>query len=171
MDIKKIKKELEKVYDDDQNIRVNWDIVLKRYGKDSIEFRNYLLEVDNIQKRNLLVVENIISKYGWLSSKIIGSKANTALFLVIQHADNNIMEKYNVIIQEAFKKGNIDNNSYAMFQDRLLLNKGKKQIYGTQFIFDESKKRYVLDSSISIEEINKQRNNIGLNSIEERESN
>lgn len=168
MNIKKIKEELEKVYDNDQNIRLKWDELLNRYGKDSIEFKNYLLEVDDMQKRNLLVVEDIISKYGWLSSKIIGYKANTALFLIIQHADNNIMEKYNSIIQEAFKKGSIDNNSYAMFQDRLLLNKGKRQIYGTQYIYDESKKRYVLDSSISIEEINKQRNSIGLNSIEEK---
>lgn len=45
-------------------------------------------------KKNLQIIESIISKHGWLGQKDIGMKANATMFMVIQHADLKTQEKY-----------------------------------------------------------------------------
>lgn len=157
-EISEIRNKLEKIYDEDQNIRMKWEDGEKKFGPNYLEVKNIIQEAKDIQEKNLDIVEKILSKYGWLGSNIIGAKANLALFLVIQHYDDYlVMKKYSNIIEEAFKKGNIDNKNYAMFNDRLLLSEGKEQLYGTQFIYDEEKKKYVLESASNIEEIKKKK--------------
>ena len=164
--LKPIQKKLEEVYDKDQDIRSKWDSYIDKYGNNSKEFKEYLLLIDKIQENNLKIVEEIISKYGWLPSKIIGNKASSALFLVIQHsADLKTMEKYASYIESAFTNSNLDNQYYAMFKDRLLLYQNKKQIYGTQYIYDNKTSNYILENPLSIKEMNRNRQSIGLEPI------
>ena len=162
-----IKNSLEKVYDDDQAIREEYDKVLKVHGNQSQELRNCLKRMEEIQHKNLIIVEDIISQLGWLGPNKIGNKASQALFLVIQHSDINTMEKYHKLMKEACNKGNLNRKDFALFQDRLLLSQGKKQIYGTQFIFLEKENKYVLEGTVNTSDANKKRKELGLPSIEE----
>ena len=73
----------------------------------------------------------------------------------------DIIKYYNEV-EKAFKEGIISKVDYAMFYDRFLLVQGKKQIYGTQFIYDENIKKYVLDKVEDFPNLDKRRKEIGL---------
>ena len=57
-----------------------------------------------------------------------------AVFLVIQHASKELREKYFPLIKASAEKGELTLRVVAMMEDRMLMEKGKKQKYGTQLI-------------------------------------
>ena len=58
----------------------------------------------------------------------------TAVFLVIQHGSKALREKYFPLVKASAEKGEITLRAVAMMEDRMLMENGKKQKYGTQLI-------------------------------------
>ncbi|CAN5628348.1 hypothetical protein BH23BAC1_BH23BAC1_31010 [soil metagenome] len=56
-------------------------------------------------------------------------------FLIIQHSDNDKdWQKLQLKnIEQAVKNGDMDGQNYAYLYDRIKINNGEKQRYGTQF--------------------------------------
>lgn len=109
----------------------------------------------------LVQVENIIANYGWLGKSQIGELANSALFLIIQHAnDNRIREKYYPLLEESVNKGESSRTDLATMKDRILINNGHKQLYGTQTKSDG--KLLPLEDP---KRVNKRRRQVGLKRI------
>ena len=75
-----------------------------------------------------------ISKYGWPSSKLVGIKGEFAAWLIAQHADFdvNFQEKCLNLLKRLPKTSN-RRKIIAYLTDRTLVDRKKKQIYGTQF--------------------------------------
>lgn len=88
-------------------------------------------------KRNLQIVESIISKHGWLGQKDIGMKANTTMFMVIQHADLKTQEKYLPLLKQAVADKKLLAANYAMLVDRIEMKNKRPQIYGTQIVTEK----------------------------------
>ena len=84
-----IKEELEKIYDNDQKLRKEWDNLSKKYNRESDEIKIHLNKITKNQNNNLIRIEEIISKYGWPTKKEVGTKAIYAIWLVIQHSNKN----------------------------------------------------------------------------------
>lgn len=101
-----------------------------RASGDSAQFIQY------IDSCNLVQVEAIIAKYGWLGKSVIGGKGNNTLFLVIQHADQATQEKYLPLLIQSVAAGESRECDLALLQDRVLMRQGKKQIYGSQVIIN-----------------------------------
>src|SRR4030095_12048662 len=57
--------------------------------------------------------------------------------LVVQHADSATQVKYLPIIQQSVEQGESSASDFAMLYDRVLMRQGKKQIYGSQVVFDQ----------------------------------
>lgn len=100
--------------------------------KDSFERMKMEGVITRTDATNKLVVVGMLDKYGWLPSSKIGELASQALFLVIQHSDTKTMEKYFPLLKAAAEKNEARKTDAAMMEDRLLMNEGKKQKYGTQ---------------------------------------
>ena len=166
-DIENIKTKLEQVYDNDQNLRIELDDIILKKGNNSKEVKELFKKINKKDKENLLIVTSVLDTYGWLSESVIGKKANRALFLVIQHSNMNIREKYHHMIDKALTTGSIDSSDFALFQDRFLLDHGKKQIYGTQFRYTNEDNRYELEPLYNPNEVNIRRKQLGLEPIEE----
>ena len=145
-----IKAELKEIYERDQKTRK---------GIDSVEFINY------IDSCNLAQIKSLISKYGWMGKSFIGNY-NQVLFLVIQHADLSTQEQYFPLLQESVNKGESSQSDAAMLQDRILMRKGKKQVYGTQVVFNKTGGQdfYPIDDEVNV---NSRRAKVGLQPIEE----
>ena len=77
-------------------------------------------------------IEQIIEEYGYPGKSIVGDQQSGTAFLVIQHADLAIQEKYLPIITEAADKGEVRWSSVALLVDRVRMRQGHKQIYGSQ---------------------------------------
>ena len=98
--------------------------------KELKEIRQMMKRIDS---KNALRVQQIIDLYGWLGSDELGEDANETLFLCIQHADDLIIQtKYLPILKKAMEEGNADGWQYAFLTDRIKMNRGEKQVYGTQ---------------------------------------
>jgi hypothetical protein len=81
---------------------------------------------------NLIKVNDIIFRYGWPGEDIIGWAGNSTLWTVIQHSTLENQEKYLPIMREAVKNGKARPAQLALLEDRILVSKGKEQIYGSQ---------------------------------------
>lgn len=129
----KLKKELDQIYFDDQDIRYKYLDARDKLGASSKVLDSMMNIMQIIDSINLIKVSVILEKYGWLNNTQVGEKANSALFGVIQHADLKTQEKYLPILEKAFMEGTLPAFYYAEFIDRVKLRETKRQIYGTQY--------------------------------------
>ncbi len=104
--------------------------------KDSLQIRYFYQLMNQEDSFNLLAVEAIIEKHGWLGNYQVGEDGNRILMQVIQHNDLATQEKYLPLIRASVERGETDAPSFAFLEDRIRLYQGRYQIYGTQVIKD-----------------------------------
>ena len=132
-EVSSLVEELKQMRNEDQGIRLLLIDASKRYGdrdKRTVEIHRMMKRIDS---KNALRVQQIVDIYGWLGSDELGEDANETLFLCIQHTDDLIIQtKYLPILKKAMEDGNADGWQYAFLTDRIKMNRGEKQVYGTQ---------------------------------------
>lgn len=153
---------LETVYKTDQEIRRKISTINNKYGAKSEEFKNVLQKMREVDKENLHTVQNILDNHGWLGPEEIGSQGNMTLFLVIQHSDVSVQEKYYPIMKEAVDKGNAEASQLALLEDRIAVSNGKKQIYGSQVNTDRKTGDKIFFEIKDPEKVDKRRKEVGL---------
>jgi len=85
----------------------------------------------------------------------------TGIWFVIQHSDSGIMSFYYNKFKEFEKEGHLESRVMALMEDRMLMNHGYPQIYGSQVIH---KSVYKMIDPINV---NRRREAVGLETIEE----
>jgi hypothetical protein len=116
---------------------------------------------------NQLKVAKIIDQYGWLGADVVGDQGNSTLFLVIQHADTKMQEKYIPLMRDAVKKGNAFAGDLALMEDRLALRHGKRQIYGSQIGPDSETNTYFIFPIEDPDHVDERRKAVGLGTLSE----
>ena len=140
-DIDSIRTILIKAFRADQYYRYLLDSLEKIHGWDSPEIQKTYAVMYKVDSINLKVVDEIIRNYGWPGKSLVGEQASNGAFLVLQHSGNaNTMEKYQPLLKEATESGELDKSLYAIYIDRIMMYKNEKQIYGSQIIFNKTKK-------------------------------
>ena len=159
--------ELDTIYQEDQNyrIRINELIMKSRSESENIELITLIELMNEKDSINLVKIEKILNKYGWLGADVIGEQGNETLFLVIQHSDLETQLKYLPMMREAVKKGNAKGTNFALLVDRIEMGKGNRQIYGSQIKIDGDE--FYVYPIIEPEKVNERRAEIGLGGIEE----
>lgn len=133
------------IFDDDQTIRREYISAQKEFGRQSKQVESLGKIMTLKDSINLVKVTEILDKYGWVGSDKVGGQANQTLFLVIQHSDLKTQQKYLPMMREAVKNKKASSSSLALLEDRVALDEGKRQIYGSQIGYDnETNKSYVL---------------------------
>lgn len=158
---------LDSIYNDDQPLRIEINEIEKKYGRESIEMKNHWKMIKEKDSINLIKVTSILDTYGWLGPDVIGNQGNTTLFLVIQHADLRIQEKYLPMMKDAVKSGKANASNLALLEDRIENRNGRKQIYGSQIGYNPSTKIYYVLPLIDPDNVDKRRNEVGLKSLSE----
>ena len=113
----------------DQEVRADW----AKMATGSVmqeEAIEYALKMEETGRTNLASVSQILDTYGWPSG--LSDEANKAIFLVIDHSDLKTMNKYIGLFRDAVEKGYLSMNDLVTMEDRMLMNAGKPQKYGTQ---------------------------------------
>ncbi len=123
---------LDTVYQTDQQYRKQVDEVKKKYGHDSKEMGELWKTINYYDSVNLIKVTAIIDKYGWVGPDVVGNRGSSAIFLVIQHSDIDVQDKYLPMMREAVRNNKAQPSSLALLEDRVALRHGKKQVYGSQ---------------------------------------
>ena len=92
------------------------------------------------QKQNKKRLIELLDKYGWPTSTAVTEYAAAGAALVINHTNYELRSKYFPMLEEAFQKGEAQSLRYAKMKDRLLVEEGKEQLFGTQIKFDDLKR-------------------------------
>lgn len=133
------------VYESDQRIRKENDLI--KYGKED--------------HRNQELVISIIEKCGMPTLAEVNQKQMNAIWLGLQHTKKKYRKKYFPQVEKAVKNGDLSKQQYALMKDRILMEEGKPQLYGSQI---KNGKLYKLESP---ENVNERRKEMGLEPIEE----
>lgn len=116
---------------------------------------------------HLVRVRTIIDSAGWLGPEEVGTKASQALWLVLQHADAQpaVQAEYLPVMREAVAAGKAHASDLAMLEDRVAVNHGRPQLYGSQVF---TKDGHMTFRPIADEEhVNERRAAVGLEPLED----
>jgi len=163
----KLRDELAYIFANDQRYRGKMHEIRKKYGHNSEEAKASVEKQQILDAANLIRIEEIIAEYGYPGVSIVGEKQSKTAFLVIQHADLEVQEKYLAMLTEAADKGELDWGNLAMLIDRIRMRKGEKQLYGSQIKIDSKTGAYSLYPIENPAEVNVRRKKLGLSPIEE----
>lgn len=71
-------------------------------------------------------------RYGWPRASITGRESTQQAYLLVQHAPPTVQASYQEVLQAAHARGELRSPDYATYLDRVLVNQGRAQRYGTQ---------------------------------------
>ena len=109
----------------DQEVRHRW---LKDQQNETI--RAEMKKVDEAHEARL---REIIREYGWPGQSLVGKKAAGAAWTVAQHGSSDFLHQTLPMMKDAVAKGELSGGLYATSVDRVRINDGQKQLYGSQF--------------------------------------
>lgn len=93
---------------------------------------------DSVYGSHKVIVEKMFREHGFLGFDKIGEEGSGNFWLIVQHCDDypdfqrKVLEKMDLEV----KKKNADPNNYAYLFDRVQVNAGLKQKFGTQLDYD-----------------------------------
>jgi len=90
---------------------------------------NSTIDHDNTKR-----VMEIITKIGWPTISKVGKKASHNAWLLVQHADHDVPFQVHCLqLLKEVPPYDIDPENLAYLEDRVRINQGRPQLYGTQF--------------------------------------
>ena len=124
-----------------------------------------MMELDSINQRRL---KKFFSKYGFPDEKMVGDLGLRSVWMVLQHSDNDVafQKQYLPKIKELYEKGLLEGQAYTLLQDRILVNEGRPQIYGTQVIPEEIQPHINYQPMEKPKEVNLRRMKLGMMPME-----
>jgi hypothetical protein len=157
--------QLDSLYRRDQDNRLAMDTVESKYGQNSREWNALMEKMHTDDSVNVVAVTQILDKYGWLGTDVVGQRGSTTLWLVIQHASLQTQEKYLPLLRQAVKDKKAQASELAMLEDRIEMFNNRPQIYGSQLRMENGK--YVLWKIKDEANVNKRRAEVGLPPLED----
>lgn len=94
---------------------------------------------NKIDIKNTHEFKKILNKYGWPKKSIFGEDVSNGAWLIAQHADHDIDFQKNClrVLKRLEKNNEVNRDVIPFLVDRVRVNQGMKQMYGTQFYMNE----------------------------------
>ena len=152
------------MYVDDQAVRGNLlSDIISKYNIDTTQITNE--NRFNVDANNRNRLKEIFGEFGFPNRKLIGKEAMYGIFLMIQHSggDKDWQKSQLKNIKISVKNGDMDGQSYGYLYDRIKINSGEKQLYGTQFSnVDPINKTVELADTEDLKNLDSRRREIGM---------
>lgn len=155
--LKNINQEIYKYHD-------SVNLAEKTYGKNSFQHQR-AVSLNALHTSKLLEdLDNIILKFGYPGKTLTGSEYAIA-FSIISSASIKYKEKHYDLIIEAANLGELDWSDVAFFVDKVKVAKKEKQVYGTQYKYDENLKKIFYYPVEDSDKMNERRKKVGLKEL------
>ncbi len=141
------------------------------YGFESQEFQKQQEICDKNHRINEKKVIEILEKQGWPDEIDVGEQGSLTICNVIQHSSNEIRRKYLPLMRDAVNKKKLQPRLLARAEDRLATDSGNLQVYGGQIKYYPENKSFNVWPIVDPENVDKRRDEIGLEPIAEFLSN
>jgi len=111
----------------------------ERLAADGSLFDGYHPEMEAVHKANARELDAIIAAVGWPGAALAGEEGAEAAWLIAQHAIGlpRFQRKCFDLLKAASAAGEAPAWQMAMMLDRIRVNEGRVQVYGTSFDWDE----------------------------------
>lgn len=93
-------------------------------------------EVRALTKKHVARLDEIVAAHGWPGKTLLGDGQESAAWTIAQHGGHEFLERMLPLMYDAVIKRELDESLYATSLDRVLIRRGMKQMYGTQFDVD-----------------------------------
>lgn len=125
-------------------------------------------QVQETDSKHYPILQQFYKKYGFVGFDEAGEDGSHNFWLLVQHQDRHV--DFQLAVLEDMKieaeKENASYTNYAYLIDRVKVNQGEPQVYGTQMILNETGTSYMTKPVIDRENLDKRRAEAGLPPIE-----
>jgi hypothetical protein len=130
------------------------------------QIKTRISEVDSL---NYLIITDLFNRYGYLGYNKVGVISSHYFWLLVQHSDKHpdFQERVLDSMKIEASKGNSSMKDYAYLLDRVKVNTGRLQIYGTQMQYDSINSTYETKPVEEPANLNMRRQEVGLSTIED----
>lgn len=123
---------------------------------------------DSVQAENTAKTEKIFDDYGFLGYKEVGEDGAEHFFVLVQHTNELAFQKRVLkAMKKEVSKGNANPRNYAYLYDRVQVNEGKKQLFGTQLDFDANGRPFPKIGLLDSANVDKLRNTYDLEPLQD----
>lgn len=129
------------------------------------EWKAFKLKTFETHQRRL---EELLNLHGFVGYDKAGKEGSDNFWLMTQHCDHDPEFQLSVLekMKAEVEKNNASSSKYAMLVDRVNLNLGKQQVYGTQVSFDLDTCQAYSRNLADKEQVNVVRKQVGLDPLE-----
>jgi hypothetical protein len=152
--------ELSELYEKDQSLRQESRLHRTFTDEESKKWE----DIHNYQEKRL---KEIIEEIGWPTISKVGAEASNAAWLIAQHADRNVsFQKECLELMTAELETEVSEKDIAYLHDRICINEGRPQFFGTQMKRNEFGE-YGPHPIEQEEFVDERRKEVGLNTLAE----
>jgi hypothetical protein len=128
----KLRSELLAMMEEDQRVR-------EELVRDGSLWEGYHPRMEAVHQRNAARLTEILDARGWPGQSEVGEDGGYAAWMIVQHAIGNppLQRRALQLLQRAASESEADPKHAAMLDDRIRMYEGRKQLYGTQFTWNE----------------------------------
>lgn len=120
----------------DQAIRFGGKVALKKgiMWQDISAHPHFRRKLAKIDSQNAKKIKVIIKNYGWPKISEFGEYTARNTWLLVQHMDSDVQFQAKILAQmkDLLDSNEVINADYALLFDRVQVNSGKLQLYGSQ---------------------------------------
>ena len=169
-DILKVQTEITRFWREDQSARGAYSGLQTedKSGSDFWAQRRATAHATRIDGESKLYIESLLGTYDWIDIKRFGSSVSAHAWILVQHADDHPEFQANVLtrMEPYLENGGVKPKNYAYLWDRVAVNTGRKQRYGTQPTWECTDGKMELQPLEDPENVNKRRAAMKMDTVE-----
>lgn len=131
----------------------------KKWAKRGFDYQYYDRYID---KKNTDLLKVITKEIGWPSFGLVGRRAAKAAWLLLQHSPSVSFQKAMLEKMKILPSNEIDPMWLAQTIDRVKVNSGLKQLYGTSYRIFPKTGKIILDPIYNRKDLDRRRRILGL---------
>jgi hypothetical protein len=162
---KDLKKQLSEMEKEDQKWRNAWTEA--QVKGDSAAAAKADQETARVDSLNYYTLRDMFSKHGYPNYDLVGADGALYFWLLVQHQDKHPQFQDSVLtaMKKEVDRGKANATLYAYLTDRVRVNSGKPQLYGTQVVMKADSTTYEPLPVEDPERLDERRKSVGLEPI------
>lgn len=165
-----VAKQIDLMIEHDQSVaKRHIEFMNQNVKSGSPEMKNLMDEWKSVGDADKIQLRTLFKENGFLGYSEVGEQSSHHFLQMVQRFDDDATFQQEVLVEmkKNIDKINANPIEFAYLTDRVNLNQGKPQVYGTQLKINEKGTSYEPKTVIDPLNLNKRRAEVGLATIEE----
>ena len=140
---------------------------LRNSHADSVKQAEALEMMRRTDSLNHLALTDIVERHGFPDYDQLGAEGTHNFWLLMQHQDQHpdFQQRVLKMMETAVGQNKADGKDYAYLLDRVMVNTGEQQVYGTQMSLNAEGTSFEPKSCVDPENLDKRRASVGLGTM------